>query len=288
MGLFSKIFDDILGFDPNGGGIMPFLGPLGSLAGGLLGGPGGAALGGSLGALGSAFGGVGGFGGGIDPKYLGDYVDELKKQQEAARAANEARYGEIIKNNRGIIRQTKQEGREQMNFLRGQRKEQVQQTKEQFNNLGTRVNQDLVSRGLTNTTIAPTVQTGIEGEKRRAITDVRNTANRSLLATKQYNQGRIDNARYNMVNFKERRTDAYPDLSGLSSLAQAYGQAQGNDRARINAQIQGALQGLGGIFGGQPGQTTWNPYPSGQNQQGSQGGLGSLIGTAAKFLPFFL
>lgn len=284
MGFLSNFLDDVLGFDPNGHGSSGLWGSIGGITGSIapfLPPPFNAIAGGvsAFSGLGSALsGGVNnGFGisgGGGDLEAL---IQGYSDAYNEARTANLERYQEIIGNLKGQRKNARLENRANLDYLRGQRKEAKQQNAERFNNLGARVTQDLVSRGLTNSTVAPSMQFALEGERRRAATDIDNTYNQQLLGQRTYGQSRIDAINNNLLRFKEARTDAYPDLAPLTALAQQYGQAQGNDRARLASQINGFLSGLGGPQGGgYPGMTIFNPYPSGQQQQ-SGGGLGSIL-----------
>jgi hypothetical protein len=259
---FGNFFDDILGMDPNGKG--------------------------SAGLWNVLIGG-GGMPPGVNPKDMQRLIEEFAKGQAEAKAANEARYGEIKGNYKGAIRQSKRDQRADVQFLQGQRKEMVQQTREGFNNLQTQNEQDLLSRGLSNTTVLPTLRMGMEGERRRAVTDVRNTANRAILSTQQAGRARTDAFRTGMLGFKERREDAYPDMNQLVGLAQAYGNAAGADRQNALAALQGGLAGImgrqsvpglpgsqyPGLMGG-PGLFGAQPQQQPQQQQG--GLLGKLFG----------
>ena len=274
----GNILDDWFGLDPNGGGIQPLLqsGLFGQIGQGI-----------------SALTLKNGYSG-LDPKYFKDFVESYKKSYDEARASNLKRYDEIIGNIKGQRKGARQESRSNLNYLRGQRKEQTRQTRRAFNELQSQSEQDLLDRGLSNTTVLPTLRSGMERDRRNAVTNIRNAANQSILQERRYGQNRIDNINNNLLRFKEARTDAYPDLAPLLTLANQYGTAEGTERQRINSQIQGFLGGLGqrnpflsnGMGGGYPGQTLpWNPYPSGQQQHG--GGLSSILGSIGSLAGLF-
>lgn len=274
MGL-SNFFDDVLGFDPNGGGISNlWRGLAGSGIPGLS----------QFAGLGMALVGPQGYSG-LDPKYFKDFVESYKKSYDEARTANLQRYDEILGNMRAQRKGARAESAENINYLKGQRKQAVLQNRRQFQQLQSNSEQNLMDRGLSNTTLLPTLRSGIQSDRNMVRNDIRNAANQAILSERRYGQNRIDNINNNLLRFKEARTDAYPDLAPLLTLANQYGTAEGNDRARYQAQIQGFLGGLGnrnpfsqgGMGGGYPGQTLpWNPYPSGQQQQ-QGGGLGSIL-----------
>lgn len=214
-----------------------------------------------------------------DPnKFLDEYIKGLSAATESANQANKNRYFKNVKAQKRGIRQSVRQQRADVGLLRGQEREGLQQNAQRFGELQTQEDQSLMDRGLSNTTILPTLHAGIEGERRRAATDISNTANRNVLATRQYGRARTDQLRQNLFNTRASRNDLGPDTSQLASLAQLAGQQKGEERERTMAQVQGML---GGLFGGQqqggqyPG-LMGGPQLFGQQQQG--GGLSGLFG----------
>lgn len=95
---------------------------------------------------------------------------------------------------------------------------------QQFAGLSSRAGQDLVSRGLSGTTVAPTVQAGIASQEASAQA---NAANQNAQL-----QAQIDaQASGQMLDFMTARNDVAPDMSGLAAAAQQYGRFAGGGQA---------------------------------------------------------
>lgn len=120
-------------------------------------------------------------------RLYGDYqsaYDEAKK-------ANEERYNQILADLEGV-------GQQQEADIRSS-----------YGNALTGMQQDLISRGLTGTTVMPSVTQS----NQNSMTDALNRWREALLMQK--------------LGFMERRTDAYPDMGMMASLAQNYGASGG-------------------------------------------------------------
>lgn len=213
-----------------------------------------------------------------DPnKFLDEYIKGLSAATESANQANKNRYFKNIKAQKRGIRQSVKQQHANVRLLRGQEQEALGENALNFTNLGTQNEQDLMDRGLTNSSALATLRTGLLGDQQRAATNISNTANMNVLATRQQGQARTDALRQNLFNTRASRNDIGPDTSQLAALAQAAGQQTGEQRERSMAQIQGMLGGLfGGQQGGQYPGLMGGPQLMGQQQGG--GGLGGLLG----------
>lgn len=144
--------------------------------------------------------------------YTGQYSPNLwsmfmqaQKAQEDANRANQERYEEGLR---------RLQEREAMASEYGSAA--MAEARRQFANLGTQANQKMVDRGLTGTTIAPSVQAGIARQGEQTAAKIGEDAMR-------YRTDLIGDT----VGFMERRDDVGPDLGMLGNLMMQYGQSGG-------------------------------------------------------------
>jgi len=123
-------------------------------------------------------------------------IDDYQKAYDEAKAANEARYQELLR----IADETS-----------GQR---VTDIRAAYGDTAARAAQQLNATGLGNTTVAPTLAAGIERETQAAL-------NRAA-----------DDAQQTKLGIIERRTDDYPDPNNLYAMLQYYGQSGGGSSVR--------------------------------------------------------
>ena len=149
----------------------------------------------------SMTGGLSGGGG------LGSYGSDY----DEARAANEARYKEILA---GYGQRTA----DVMGQLEGYGDQRGQDISRAYSNLSARGNQDLISRGLTASTIKPTMEAGFlrreQAEQRRLGED--------LTRMRVDTGARLEGDR---LGFMERKNEPYPDLGAYTQAALAMGQS---------------------------------------------------------------
>lgn len=261
-------------------------------------------------------GGNGGSGGGSSSNYYGGAIpDDYQRAYEEARAANEQRYQDILtgyqdRSNNYLQQQagvtddvlTGYENRYQrgMDLLSGLGTQEKRDIDESYQKLGAVNQQDMVNRGLTGTTIMPTMRAGVERERQDALSRVNERLQREKLMTdaglsgdalgaqeRMYGQGLAGylGATGDTLGFAERRNDTYPDLNQLMGLAQQYGASgAGNvnpndpgysmvDLSQLGYQIPGmGGQGYGGMAMNH-GMRNWvQPWalPQGQQQQQPQ------------------
>lgn len=137
-------------------------------------------------------------------------MDEYQKAYDEARAANEARYADILKGYQGRYGSV-------MGMFEGMGDQARRDIRRDYTNLMGAGQQDLVSRGLTGTTILPTMRMGYEREMQGALGRHEEQLRRERLG---YEAGLSADT----LGFMERRTDTYPDYAMMANLAMAYGQ----------------------------------------------------------------
>ena len=212
----------------------------------------GSAFGGQFGyggAMGAMGGGAGGGGMGVPQDYQRAY--------EEAKAANEERYKNILTGYQDRSNQY-QEGaaglrddvlggydaryQRNMNALQGQGQQEAIDIQRRYGELGAANQQDMVNRGLTGTTIMPTMRQGIAREQEGALSRLNERlinqrigmdsqlSGDALSAQERIGQSILAGAagvQGDTLGFAERRTDAYPDMNQLINLAAMYGAAGG-------------------------------------------------------------
>lgn len=197
---------------------------------------------------GGQYGTLGG-GGSLPQSYLDAY--------NSARAANEQRYRDILSGyqtrynnyNQGAAglrddvltgyESRYQRGLGNLEGLGAQEKDDILR---QYGELGAANQQDMVNRGLTGTTIMPTMRQGIMREQQNALSRVNERLQNQRLAIDASLSGDALSAQERLgqgiltgsaglagdtLAFAERRNDTYPDFNQLAALAQGYGAAGG-------------------------------------------------------------
>ena len=198
---------------------------------------------------GSAMGGAAGGAMGVPQDYQRAY--------EEAKAANEERYKNILTGYQDRSNQY-QEGaaglrddvlggydaryQRNMNALQGQGQQEAIDIQRRYGELGAANQQDMVNRGLTGTTIMPTMRQGIAREQEGALSRLNERlinqrlgldsqlSGDALSAQERLGQSILQGAagvQGDKLGFAERRTDAYPDMNQLINLAAMYGAAGG-------------------------------------------------------------
>lgn len=121
---------------------------------------------------------------------------QFQADREAANTANRQRFEEA----RGLTEAN-------IENLRGQEAQMLTDVDTSARQQGARVGQDLISRGLTGTTIAPTMQAGVERER---------LASRNRVSADAAQ--RINAARTDLASLLERRDDVAPGYDVMLSL----------------------------------------------------------------------
>jgi hypothetical protein len=163
-------------------------------------------------------GGGGGYGGGGSNPFL----DELKRKE----AINEQRYAEGV-NSRNALRQWA-EG--QLGQLGNQ---QRADTNRIFDNRQSGLTQDMIGRGLTNSTVQDNQRVGIDSERANAMGRLNESLTQQRLGTE------IPLAQ-DLFNYQERRNDVAPDPS---QYYQALAMGGGAGGGPVNIDLSGMGQG---------------------------------------------
>lgn len=133
-------------------------------------------------------------------------VGQYNVAYQQARQANEQRYQQML----GITSQTT-----------GQREADIRAS---YAGQGANIQQQLARRGMAGTTIAPTMQMGVQREQQSALNRL------------------ADQMQQTKLGIIERREDRYPDLGSLQSIISGIGSHYGGGMG-----IPAMLQAFGGI-----------------------------------------
>lgn len=146
------------------------------------------------------------------PAWAQQLMDEYNAANVTARNANEARYQDGLRGYAQLIADSKAAVSDKIGASRRNEIDEAYAM-----NRG-RAEQDLINRGLGNTTVRPTVLRGIDSQKQRDLTDLEDAQARlDLEYSGKYEKDRLD--------YMERRTDTPPDLQGMVALFEALGKS---------------------------------------------------------------
>lgn len=143
----------------------------------------------------------------------GNLLDEYNQSELEARLANERRYANILERGQGRY----DTAMDLVSRLGGSEATEIDR---QYDNVKGAIGQDMISRGLSNSTIKPTMELASERERTRAHGELRDRMTGRIL--NQHGQLSGD-----IMGVMERREDEYPDYNRLQALSQQYGQAAG-------------------------------------------------------------
>lgn len=144
-------------------------------------------------------------------------IADMTKAQAEAKAANEARYQEILGG-------YDQRYGDVMQSISGLGQTARDDLTERYRQASARGKQDMVDRGLTGTTVMPNMQRGYDRDYNRGLGGIEESLRRQQADTQANLQG-------DRLAFMERRTDAYPDVSAYSNILNQLGEAQGTAAA---------------------------------------------------------
>lgn len=130
---------------------------------------------------------------------------------DQAKQANEARYQDIL----GGYQQRYQRG---MDMLSGLGQQQARDINELYDQQAGQQSQDLIGRGLGNSTVMQTMQTGNNRERNADLQRLNDSVRQQAMQTDSGLSG-------DELQFMERRNDQYPDYNLMASLAQGMGAA---------------------------------------------------------------
>ena len=217
--------------------------------GGSSGSGGGSSSGGGGASAGGGYGGMysGARGSGMHSGAGGSVGANYQAQFDAARAANESRYNTLLTNEDNLY------SRVMGNVNQGNAQATADLSRS-FDQQGARSQQDMISRGLTGSTIAQTMSAGNERNRQGSL-------NRQAEAFRREQVGYDTALTGQRQGIIERRTDSYPEMSELIALAQLNGQGGGG-------------RGGAGSYGTTAGspyaalQSAFGPFAGGLNQLG--------------------
>ena len=173
-------------------------------------------------------------------KQLDDMIKQMQSKYDEANAANESRYGDIL----GQYEDRYNRNTAELDKIGQTRRADINRD---FDNLGTRQSQDLISRGLSTSTVAPTVQSANMRNRQAAMTAADESAARAKIDIDSQLSG-------DKLNFMERRNDVGPDLGMIADLAMKageWGRGMGDGAAAQPVKPAGsAVPGAGGTNGG--------------------------------------
>jgi len=147
------------------------------------------------------------------PVDVNGIIAQLQLQQSQARATNERRYREI---DRGYDNRY----RTAMNTLAKMGGQQVADARLAGESAKAAAYQDLVSRGLRGSTVAPTVAAGVDRQTAAQVARIQDM----LLSQQLAYQSQLSGDR---LAFQERREDAYPDIQAILPLLMQLASLQG-------------------------------------------------------------
>lgn len=197
-----------------------------------------------------------------------DLIQQYQDAMNQANQANQARYEDAIagyQNMRDNI----------SGYLDSQGQQAQEDINRQYDRFGASSDQDLMNRGLSNTTVRSSVQRGVEEDRGRALRNSQEQIDRQRL-------GFETTAQQGLLDFMERRTDQAPSYGDLANLAQGLGTAGGGSGTGV-ATSPGTGAGAAPSYGSGSGGVqypTYNPVfntggvagqgPTGQGQQTPQ------------------
>lgn len=138
---------------------------------------------------------------------------QIDQQQQEANAANESRYQQGL----GELNDLRKRAMEKLEGYGQARESRIEQ---QYGELGSRLGQSMVGRGLANTTAAATAQVGAEREKQGALSDWREQIGRYMTETDI-------GLTQNVADWIYKRNDTGPNVGMYAELMQRYGSAGG-------------------------------------------------------------
>jgi hypothetical protein len=103
-----------------------------------------------------------------------------------------------------------------MGYLQGQGEQAKKDINQSYDNLNSSQQQNLASRGLLNSTISGSMQTGVERKRQDSLNTQRESTNRQYLDT----DSRLSK---DTLDFQERRQDTYPSMAEYTQLAMQLG-----------------------------------------------------------------
>lgn len=252
-------------------------------------------LGPSQGRGGSTGGAVFGPGGGGASAQAQQLANAYQQAYNEAKQANLTRYNSINAGYGNLAQQGLQQNadinagyanryQQGMNTLQGLGQQAINDTYRDYDRQGANEYQNLVSRGLANSTVVQSMQRGVqedqqsqlnrvnEGIRQQQLTTQANLSGQQLQAQQQGNLNQ-QQLQENQLGFQERRNDPYPNLDQYYSTMSKLGGLGGGSGS-------GGFGGGAGGFGGASGA---GGYGGGAGGLGGYGGVGAAGGGSGGF-----
>jgi len=146
--------------------------------------------------------------------------------------------------------------------------------------------QDLISRGLGQTTIRESARRGVRDDASRARNELQESIARTQAGVVQNRAGSEERLGGMLASFMEKRTDAYPDLGMMAQLLEQYGQGVGaggegpqNLFTGLSANARAGRDAFGNPIGGQTSFVSGAAAAPTFGQRGAGGGGGGTGAT---------
>lgn len=152
-----------------------------------------------------------GSGGQPNTAFLTQLFEDYQRANREGRAANENRYNDLI----NFLNQRYTRG---LANLQGAGDQALSDVNRDYERMAANQDQDLISRGLRNSTVRQSVQRGVEDDRQAARNRILEDVRKERAQTDAVLSGDV-------LSAMERRTDEYPDQNQLLQLALALGGA---------------------------------------------------------------
>lgn len=192
-----------------------------------------------------------------------DVIKRFEASEAAANAANEERYQELMTLLQGLVSQTGSTYQDVLNDLSTSGDSAKQRVQQNAVRLWGQSEQDLISRGLGNTTIRMGARRGIEEDTQRLMNEIDEQVSRQKAGVKQSQASANIQTTGMLASAIEGRNDVGPDMSQYAALLQ--NAAAAGTGEPLSAVVSRSPSGGGGVSFGSRGS-------GGGNRFGSSGG----------------
>lgn len=156
-----------------------------------------------------------------------EIIRSFQEQQEAANQANEQRYEQLLGQLRGTQSNVLGTHDQIIDMISSLGDEERQDIERRASQAMSQADQDLISRGLNNTTVRESVKRGVQSDAERAnrkLTEQLTAQRATALQSRAQDAMQLGNM---IAGAIERRTDRGPDAGLLAQLMQSMGEGQG-------------------------------------------------------------
>lgn len=185
---------------------------------------------------GTSAGGGGAGAGGAGGGYSNDLSGQFQRRFDEANQANEARYQDVLKGYQSRYERALQ-------MLAGLGQQEGKDINELYDQQGAKINQNLIGRGLGNSTVTSTMAMGNERERLASLGRLNEQMRQQAMAADAGLSG-------DTLQFMERKTEAAPSMELLAQLAQGVGAAGGYGGGMPPAGMYSGGASSGSGFGG--------------------------------------